>query len=132
MTHMNHQNEAISFKSEIKAWLKRRGIDYSWLADQCGVSENTVRNWMAKAPIPPLKQRLIQKLISQQTGVGSTVGSIGIEPEVQIVFKMTTESYDQLAQAARLKGLDVGTLIRTAMRSLLENEQTTRTYVLPE
>lgn len=129
---MKHQNEPVSFKTEIKAWLKRRGIDYSWLADQCGVSENTVRNWMAKAPIPPLKQRLIQKLISQQSGIGSTVGSIGIEPEIQIVFKMNADTYEQLAQSARLKGMDVGTLIRATMKTLLEKDSEHRTYVLPE
>lgn len=129
---MKHQNDLDTFKAEIKAWLKRRGIDYSWLAEQCGVSENTVRNWMAKAPIPPLKRRLIQKLICQQADTSHTVSGIGIEPEIQIIFKMTTESYEQLAQAARHQGTDLGSLIRSSISSLIEKDQQHRTYVLPE
>lgn len=45
------------FKIKVKTWLKANGHDYSWLAKQLnGVSESTIRNWMARKDIPQAKR----------------------------------------------------------------------------
>lgn len=113
--------EKDEFKEEVKAWLKNHNADYSWLAEQCGVSENTVRNWMAKAPIPPLKQRLISRLITQLPGqrARGVHTLINVSPEIQITLKMPPETYDNLALVAQKKGIDVPGLINDAISSLV-------------
>jgi len=32
-------------KLKLKEALKDRGLSYNWLADQCNVTETTIRNW---------------------------------------------------------------------------------------
>lgn len=45
------------FKIKVKAWLKANDHDYPWLAKQLnGVSESTIRNWMARKDIPQAKR----------------------------------------------------------------------------
>lgn len=52
-------------KVNIKLWLKANGMNYAWLADKCYVTEATVRNWMARKPIPAAKEHIIRELIKQ-------------------------------------------------------------------
>ena len=52
-------------KMNVKLWLKANGFDYAWLAERCFVTEATVRNWMAKKPIPAAKEHIIRELIKQ-------------------------------------------------------------------
>ena len=52
-------------KLNIKLWLKANRHDYAWLAERCYVTETTVRNWMAKKPIPKAKAHIIRELINQ-------------------------------------------------------------------
>ena len=109
------------FKAQIKAWLKINGIDYLWLAEQCGVSENTVRNWMAKAPIPPRKQQLIMKLINQMpVDPIAPIGSVEVSPDVTLSLKMAAETYAQLLQAAQQGGMSVAELINESITELAE------------
>ena len=42
----------------VKLWLKANNFDYAWLAERCFVTEATVRNWMAKKPIPAAKEHI--------------------------------------------------------------------------
>lgn len=107
------------FKAQVKAWLKMNGIDYLWLAEQCGVSENTVRNWMAKAPIPPRKQQLIMKLITQMPADPITApGTVEVSPDVTLSVKMAAETYAQLVQAAQQGGRSVSDLINESITEL--------------
>lgn len=107
------------FKAQVKAWLKMNGIDYLWLAEQCGVSENTVRNWMAKAPIPPRKQQLIMKLITQMPADPITApGTVEVSPDVTLSVKMAAETYAQLVQAAQQGGRSVADLINESITEL--------------
>lgn len=107
------------FKAQVKAWLKMNGIDYLWLAEQCGVSENTVRNWMAKAPIPPRKQQLIMKLITQMPADPITApGTVEVSPDVTLSVKMAAETYAQLVQAAQQGGRSVADLINESIAEL--------------
>lgn len=107
------------FKAQVKAWLKMNGIDYLWLAEQCGVSENTVRNWMAKAPIPPRKQQLIMKLITQMPADPITApGTVEVSPDVTLSVKMAAETYAQLVQAAQQGGRSMADLINESITEL--------------
>ena len=58
---MKQEGDQSIFKMGVKRWLKEQNLDYKWMADQCGVSEITVRNWMSQKIIPPLKQQLIEQ-----------------------------------------------------------------------
>lgn len=118
---MADMDKTARFKAQIKAWLKINDIDYLWLAEQCGVSENTVRNWMAKAPIPPRKQQLIMKLINQMPGEPITpIGPVEVSPDVTLSLKMAAETYAQLVQAAQQNGKSVAELINESITELAE------------
>lgn len=114
------------FKAQIKAWLRSRGIDYLWLAEQCGVSENTVRNWMAKAPIPPLKQKLLRKLIAQLPGQRSSSAEqalLNVEPTINLNIRMATDVYDRLVLIAHRQGMDVGTMLNSMLTEMADKAE---------
>ena len=116
---------ADEFKTQIKMWLKSRGIDYLWLAEQCGVSENTVRNWMAKAPIPPLKQKLLRKLIAQlpnQRNNAMDHTLFQVTPSITLNIHMESDVYDRLVLIAHRQGLDVGTMINNMLIETAERD----------
>lgn len=54
-------------KEVIKQWLKENHLKYSWLAEQCFVSEGAVKNWLSRCNIPPAKLALIKMLMKQST-----------------------------------------------------------------
>lgn len=111
------------FKAQIKMWLKSHGIDYLWLAEQCGVSENTVRNWMAKAPIPPLKQKLLRKLIAQMPGQRMNHvehALLSVEPTISLNIHMATDVYDRLVLLAHKQGMDVGTMLNNMLADMAD------------
>lgn len=114
------------FKTQVKAWLKNRGVDYLWLADQCGVSVNTVRNWMAKASIPPLKQKMLRKLIALlpgQLGTALDGSLLEITPTITLNIRMTTDVYDRLVLAAYKRGIDVGSLLNSVLADAAANTE---------
>lgn len=114
------------FKAQIKTWLRSRGIDYLWLAEQCGVSENTVRNWMAKAPIPPLKQKLLRKLIAQMPGQrvsGVEQAMLEVEPTISLNIRMATDVYDRLVLVAHRQGMDVGTMLNAMLSEMADKAE---------
>lgn len=116
---MADMNQIERFKAQIKAWLKMNGIDYLWLAEQCGVSENTVRNWMAKAPIPPRKQQLIMKLINQMPAEPiEAPGAVVVSPDISISIRMSADTYAQLVQVAQQKGTNVASLLNESITEL--------------
>ena len=116
---MADMDKTARFKAQVKAWLKINGIDYLWLAEQCGVSENTVRNWMAKAPIPPRKQQLIMKLIHQMPAESiQPPGAVEVSPDVTLSVKMSADTYAQLVQAAQQGGKSVAELINESITGL--------------
>lgn len=51
--------------AEVKNWLKSQKKHYSWLAQQCHVSEGAVKNWFFKGHIPTAKYLLIQRLMNE-------------------------------------------------------------------
>ncbi len=60
--HMVGSNQE-ELKMNVKLWLKANNFDYAWLAEKCFVTEATVRNWMARKPIPAAKEHIIREMI---------------------------------------------------------------------
>ena len=54
--------------AEVKSWLKSQKKHYSWLAEQCHVSEGAVKNWFSKGHIPTAKFLFIQRLMNEVSG----------------------------------------------------------------
>lgn len=50
-------------KTKIKAWLKANNKDYAWLADKCGVTRNTINNYLARKVIPESKVELFTSIL---------------------------------------------------------------------
>ena len=77
-------------KMNVKLWLKANGFDYAWLAERCFVTEATVRNWMAKKPIPAAKEHIIRELIKQ---LPLTLPSrVQVEEETLITLKLDPDT----------------------------------------
>lgn len=51
-------------KSKIKIWLKENSKDYTWLAEQFGVSKNTINNYLARKPIPDNKIHILYNILN--------------------------------------------------------------------
>ena len=51
-------------KQNVKSWLKENNKDYSWLAEVCGVSKNTINNYLARKPIPASKIPVMESIIN--------------------------------------------------------------------
>ena len=62
---MTTGDDQTGFKNTVTQWLKSHGSDYRWVAERCGVSEITVRNWMSQKNIPPLKRQLLERVMVQ-------------------------------------------------------------------
>ena len=54
--------------AEVKSWLKSQKKHYSWLAEQCHVSEGAVKNWFSKGHIPTAKFLFIQRRMNEVSG----------------------------------------------------------------
>lgn len=54
-------------KTKIKAWLKANNKDYAWLADKCGVTRNTINNYLARKVIPESKVEIFTSLINEDS-----------------------------------------------------------------
>ena len=104
---MKQEGDQSAFKVEVKQWLKSHGFDYKWMADQCGVSEITVRNWMSQKAIPPLKQQLIERVMvqmptRQSASSPSSIPGVQVDASLSLTVKLSPELYAQLeAKATR-------------------------------
>lgn len=98
---MKQEGDQSAFKVEVKQWLKSHGFDYKWMADQCGVSEITVRNWMSQKAIPPLKQQLIERVMvqmptRQSASSPSSIPGVQVDASLSLTVKLSPELYAQL------------------------------------
>lgn len=113
-------------KLDIKIWLKSNGYDYAWLADNCFVSESTVRNWMARKPIPKAKEHIIRQLIAQRPVVLPSVNAlptapISVKAETLITFKLGQEDRSKLEAKAFKQGLTIEEYLTQMMSKLTED-----------
>lgn len=117
--------EQAEYKRELKAWLKMQGLDYSWIADQCGVTEVTVRNWMSQKTIPELKMQLIRKMQAQMPAPPSvftpsaTRSGVAVETSLVCSVRLTPEQYNCLSRKAAVQGTTVESLVKQAIDDLI-------------
>ncbi len=139
---MNSEGDQSAFKNEVKQWLKSHGFDYRWMAEQCGVSEITVRNWMSQKNIPLLKQRLIERVMvqipaAQRNKTQDSVNGVQVEATLSLTVKLPPELYGRLQTKAAERGLSPGELVAQAIAQLLEESPSgiggikTRKVILP-
>ena len=119
---MNEQSE---FKNEVKQWLKSHRLDYRWMAERCGVSEITVRNWMSQKNIPPLKQQLIERIMVQtpQPGITSstTVAGVSVNASMSLTIQLASDVFRKLAERAQAEGISLEMLVAQAVSRLVND-----------
>ncbi len=126
----------------VKRWLKSHKLDYRWVAEQCGVSEITVRNWMSQKNIPPLKLQLLEKVMVQMPASGTPIAAAGQEiPGVRVnaslalTVQLAPELYTRLAERAAAQGMSMEALVAQAISQLVhESDAATlrsRKVILP-
>ena len=122
---MKHVGDQSVFKNEVKQWLKSHDLDYKWMAQQCGVSEITVRNWMSQKTIPPLKQQLIERVMVKLPTLNPAVNQVitpGVEVDAALTLtvKWSPELYAKLETKASKQNKTVGDLVARAISGLIE------------
>lgn len=133
-------DEQAQFKKEIKQWLKLQGLGYSWLAEQCGVSEITVRNWMSQKNIPPLKQQLLEKVMVQIPGVAKPsapelVDGVSVSTGFTLTVQLEPSVYSRLTTRALAENTTVEQLVAGAITSAADDSRSpalrNRKVILP-
>lgn len=135
MTQGADQSE---FKVMVKRWLKSHKLDYRWVAEQCGVSEITVRNWMSQKNIPPLKLQLLEKVMVQMPAAGASVATaeqeipgVRVNASLALTVQLAPELYTRLAERAAAQGMTMETLVAQTIASLVaESKDSTATAAL--
>lgn len=111
-------------KLNIKIWLKSNGYDYAWLANNCYVTESTVRNWMARKKIPKAKEHIIRHLIAQRPvvlpGAAAVTPPISVKAETLITFKLEQDVRRRLEEKAFKQGLTLEEFLTQTMSKLTE------------
>lgn len=112
----------------MKQWLRSHGLGYRWVAEQCGVSEITVRNWMSQKNIPPLKKQLLERVMVQLPATVSTnkpVSNILSGVSVQASFALTVHlealMYNRLASRAAAVGTTMERMVALAIAKLVDD-----------
>lgn len=114
-------------KLDVKLWLKANGRDYAWLAENCYVSESTVRNWMARKPIPRAKEHIIRQLIAQSPVVMPNAAAnavppvISVKAETLVTFKLDQGVRQALENKAFKQGLTLEEYLSQALNKLTED-----------
>lgn len=103
-------------KEEIKKWLDENGYSYEWLAAKCLVKYGTVRNWMAKKPIPSAKLELIRKEMSKQREDSDKKASSFpiLNGVAAVAVPLSEEDLKTISKAAQISGQTIEEFIRDA------------------
>lgn len=109
---------------EVKAWLKDRKIKYSWLAEQCCVSEGSVRNWFAKKRIPPAKMAIIELLMKGESTRNQPLQDLKNIPDLGKLFvNFTPELQEKIAQEALQQGMTPNAFISKLVEWYVTTEE---------
>ncbi len=141
MRDMTQGADQSEFKVMVKRWLKSHKLDYRWVAEQCGVSEITVRNWMSQKNIPPLKLQLLEKVMVQIPAAATPAAAEQEVPGVRVnaclalTVQLAPELYARLAERAAAQGMSMEALVAQAISQLVhESDAATlrsRKVILP-
>lgn len=119
-------SDQTEFKNAVKKWLRSHGLDYRWMAERCGVSEITVRNWLSQKMIPPLRKQLIERLMEQQPAMPTGAGCSDVVPGVEVNAKLSLtvmlapELYRRLIERALAEGVMPESLVARAIDDMLK------------
>lgn len=120
---MTQEADQSEFKVMVKRWLKSHRLDYRWVAEQCGVSEITVRNWMSQKNIPPLKLQLLEKVMVQMptapTPVQNAIPGVSVNASLALTIQLAPELYTRLAERAAAQGISIETLVAQTIADLV-------------
>lgn len=121
MSEVETQN---AFKEQVKQWLKSNGHTYGWMADKCGISEITFRNWMSQKSIPPLKMKLLERTMNTlklpETDTGTASGGVRVDATLSLTIQLQADLYRKLEAKAAQSGQTAGDLIAQAINNLVE------------
>lgn len=126
---METGNGQADFKNEVKQWLKIHRLDYRWMADRCGVSEITVRNWMSQKNIPPLKQQLIERLMvqlpaPQSSGIQThSISGVSVDAALTLSVKLAPDLYKKLSERAMREGMTPEELVARTISELVHDAE---------
>lgn len=124
------ENDQTEFKNTVKQWLKSHGLDYRWMADRCGVSEITVRNWMSQKNIPLLKQQLIERVMVQLPISPKTrdveIPGVQVNATVALTIQLVPELYQRLSDRASSCGMTPEALVAQAVSDLVSTTPLTQ------
>ena len=93
-------------KVQIKAWLKQQNISRNDFAEECFVSPNTVRNWLAKVAIPKDKEALI-RLMMEKTEREKKLKEAARAHWKPFAVMLSAEDYKLIEEAARRDNMTV-------------------------
>ena len=122
---METGNAQTDFKNEVKQWLKNHRLDYRWMAERCGVSEITVRNWMSQKNIPPLKQQLIERIMVQLPATpaegnrSANISGVSVDAALSLTVKLAPDLYRRLTERALEEGMTPEELVARAISELV-------------
>lgn len=114
---MPGMEEQDSLKLDTKVWLRSNGRDYAWLAQQCFVTESTVRNWMARKPIPEAKAHIIRSLIAAQP-LTMPAARVAVKEETLVTFALDTDTRKALEEKAFSQGKTLSEYLADAVETL--------------
>lgn len=120
---MQEDDNQSEFKDNVKLWLKANGRSYGWMADKCGVSEITFRNWMSQKSIPALKQKLLQRAMGDTAAAAdssSALSGVRVDATLSLTIQLQADVYHKLEMNAARRGLTAGELIAGAISALVE------------
>ena len=117
-------SELTEFKKGVKQWLKSQGLNYAWIAEQCGVSEITVRNWMSQKHIPTLRRQLLERVmmqLPQQDAPAATtaeVPGLSVNAGFTLTIQLSGDIYNRLLARAGEEESTVEQLVANAISNL--------------
>lgn len=102
------------FKQTVKNWLRSKGRKADWLADQLGVSRQTVYSWLSVArQIPKGHRNYIEKLIKEDQEKEESHNI-----PTQVILEFTPEQYVVVKAEAERRGLTVEEWAQEVLHSL--------------
>jgi lambda repressor-like predicted transcriptional regulator len=102
MTRSYRQSEdSFPDKDAIKAWLRSKGLDRTWLATRCGVGKRTADNWLSSPrPIPPKARLIISALMSAPEPTALADGT-----HQNLVLEVDCPTFERWNRAALIRGM---------------------------
>ena len=122
---MSEDETQDAFKNQVKQWLKSNGHSYGWMADKCGISEITFRNWMSQKSIPPLKMKLLERTMNglklpENTTTAAPASGVRVDATLSLTIQLQADLYRKLEAKAAQSGQTAGDLIAQAITALVE------------